>query len=676
MCGIFGILTNDKSSIGFELAEGMTTKLFKLSESRGKEAAGFAALSDSSIKVYKEPVSSSALVLSKKYSQILKDIFVDEEKLGQNKSFAVIGHSRLMTNGAQSKNENNQPVVKDGIVGVHNGIIVNGDSLWADFPGLKKKYEVDTEVLLSLTRMFLKKGKSPIEAIQKTFDLIRGTVSVGLLFNDLACLLLVTNTGSLYFSINREKNLFVFASEAYILKNFLGKFKKTFGEYQVSQVKPGLGYIVGINDLSLKEFSLEGEIDSTCKNCAPLNLEIIDLSPKYEDKELIQEKEINSINLSDISKHYYETLPRINYLKRCTKCILPETMPFIEFDEDGVCNYCRNYKKNEVEEKEALENFVSQYRSDKGEPDCIVPFSGGRDSSYGLHYIKKVLKMNPITYTYDWGMVTDLARRNQARLCGKLGIEHILVSADINKKREYIRKNVLAWLKKPDLGTVPLFMAGDKHYFYYANKLREQTGAKLIVMSMNPLERTDFKYGFSKVRPLTSNKKMSSMSYQTSSNNKLKLLLYYGKQFILNPSYFNSSLWDTFTGYISYYFIPHNYLFLYSCIKWDEKEIENTLIKEYDWEVAKDTKSTWRIGDGTAPFYNYIYYIVAGFTENDTFRSNQIREGVITREEALKLIEEENKPRYGSIKWYCDTIGIDFEKTLKIINSIPKLYKV
>ena len=57
-------------------------------------------------------------------------------------------------------------------------------------------------------------------------------------------------------------------------------------------------------------------------------------------------------------------------------------------------------------------------------------------------------------------MVTDLARRNVARITGQLGIEHILISADINQKRRYIRKNVSAWLKQPHLGLVPLFMAG------------------------------------------------------------------------------------------------------------------------------------------------------------------------------------------------------------------------
>ncbi len=92
----------------------------------------------------------------------------------------------------------------------------------------------------------------------------------------------------------------------------------------------------------------------------------------------------------------------------------------------------------------------------------IVAFSGGRDSSYGLHYVKNVLKMNPVAFTYDWGLVTDLARRNQARVCGKLGVEHIIRSADITAKRRYVRKNIEAWLKKPELGMVTLLMAGDR----------------------------------------------------------------------------------------------------------------------------------------------------------------------------------------------------------------------
>ena len=69
-----------------------------------------------------------------------------------------------------------------------------------------------------------------------------------------------------------------------------------------------------------------------------------------------------------------------------------------------------------------------------------------------------------------------------------------------------------------------------------------------------------------------------------------------------------------------------------------------------------------------------ISVAVAGFSEVDTFRSNQIREGMISRETALKLVYKENEPMYNSIKWYLDTIGLDYSRTIKTINKIDKLY--
>ena len=153
--------------------------------------------------------------------------------------------------------------------------------------------------------------------------------------------------------------------------------------------------------------------------------------------------------------------------------------------------------------KAALEVAVAPHRRGNGGPYCLVGLSGGRDSSYSLHYVKNVLKMNPVTYTYDWGMVTDLARRNIARMCGALGVEHILVSANIPRKRRYIQKNVTAWLRRPELGIVPLFMAGDKPWLYHARKVSRQIGVDLVIMGTNiSLENTDFKTGFCGVGPI------------------------------------------------------------------------------------------------------------------------------------------------------------------------------
>lgn len=78
-----------------------------------------------------------------------------------------------------------------------------------------------------------------------------------------------------------------------------------------------------------------------------------------------------------------------------------------------------------------------------------------------------------------------------------------------------------------------------------------------------------------------------------------QMALYYLKQYGGNSSYINSSLIDTFTAAVSYYIIPHNYFRLFDYIEWNENVVNKVLLDEYDWEIATDTKSTWRIGDGT-----------------------------------------------------------------------------
>ena len=77
----------------------------------------------------------------------------------------------------------------------------------------------------------------------------------------------------------------------------------------------------------------------------------------------------------------------------------------------------------------------------------------------------------------------------------------------------------------------------------------------------------------------------------------------------------------------------------------------------------------------TAPFYNYIYYRLAGFTEFDTFRSNQIREGMVTRQEALSSLDEANKVSVDGFLWYCRTIGLDPVATVRKINLQTPLYE-
>jgi hypothetical protein len=678
MCGIFGYIYDYKNDNLASRSREIMDQLFILSETRGKEASGVLLLTPENIRVAKYALPASKMIHKDEYGQIYNTR--DEWSTSRGiRAQCIVGHSRLVTNGGHQVHANNQPVMAHDMVAVHNGIVTNVDELWDENKDMERKTQLDTEVLLALIRKNILMNKNLIGSLQNTYQVIEGAASLALVFSDFDVMLLATNVGSLYLLSAPDLSFHIFASEKHILRTLIAKnkFLKQFNGNQIHQIQANTGIFLNLRTLEKTLFPLLAEqpqnyLSSDSFPPSSHRRQIVDFSPISELTN--QNQHISGDGPYILPAEFIDQYPcnyeRIKVLRRCIKCVLPETMPFIEFDDEGVCNYCRGYQPIKLLGLNALQNALEPYRKNTGEPDCLVTFSGGRDSSFGVHFAKKVLGMTPVTYTYDWGMVTDLGRRNQMRMCGKLGVEHILVSADLAKKRRNIRSNVTAWLKSPDLGTVPLFMAGDKQYFYYANLVGKQTGCKIVILCENMLETTHFKSGFCGISP----KQGNAHTYTLSLIDKFKLVSYYGKQYLTNTAYLNASILDTLGAYASYYMIPHNYLNIYQYIKWDEKEISQTLINEYNWETAKDTQSSWRIGDGTASFYNYIYYTMAGLTENDTFRSNQIREGMINREEAMRLIDRDNQPRYESIQWYCDIIGIDFENAIKTINAAPKLY--
>jgi hypothetical protein len=402
----------------------------------------------------------------------------------------------------------------------------------------------------------------------------------------------------------------------------------------------------------------------------------VTLSIPPSDEQIVYEKELqakrNLLPKIQLKKSESEllvsTLPDV---RRCSRCVLPATMPYIRFDHDGVCNYCLSYKvRTKAKSIEELEALVKSYRQSSG-PDVIIPFSGGRDSSFGLHLVVRELGMKPIAFTYDWGMITDLGRRNSSRMCAMLGVENIIVAADIVKKRKNISMNLKAWLAKPNLGMVSILTAGDKHFFKYVDTVKKQTGVSLNLWGINPLEVTHFKSGFLGLPPDFEETRVYTSGFA-------KQIEYQSKRFgamLESPGYFNSSLFDTISGeYYRSFSKKTDYFHIFDYWRWDESEINSVLLNEYEWETATDTSTTWRIGDGTAGFYNYIYHTVAGLTEHDTLRSNQIREGQLTRAEALELVADENQPRYENIKWYLDSLGFDFVDVIRTVNSIKRLY--
>lgn len=646
MCGIFGLLAADTANITAGLVEHELALLFKLSESRGKEAAGVAIQTPEKIHVYKEAIPASSFIKSAPYAKFLKNVFKDfSQKSGDNLTspFAAIGHSRLVTNGSQGINQNNQPVVDERGILIHNGIITNDKRLWEKYPQLQRQTDVDSEVLLKLLAHRIEQTGDVTDAVRSTFHEIEGSASIGCLLNGMDQLLLATNCGSLYRLHDNAKKCLVFTSEKYILEKYLRESSLGL-KGAIERLHPYEALLFHLKTADQLHFPLSSEAQ-------PEPIRYKNIPPPKPVTDLLEERQ-----------------QRVSSLRRCKKCLLPETMPFIHFDSSGVCNHCLNHEPYQYKGETSLRELADRFKKNSREPDCIVCFSGGRDSSYGLHYVKNVLGMNPLTYTYDWGMVTDVARRNISRLCGRMGVENILVSADIKQKRRNIRNNIEAWMKKPSLGMIPLFMAGDKQYFYYADQIRKQNHLDLVFLFGNPLERTSFKSGFAGVN------EKSRRIYNVPVSSKLKLVSYYLGEFVSNPSYLNSSIFDTAQAYYSSYMMKHDFTWLFHYIPWKEDEINQTLKEQFDWETATDTSSTWRIGDGTSAFYNFVYQTVAGFSEHDTFRSNQIREGLLTREEAENRLSRDKIIRWEAIEEYCRTIHIDFSDVIRTVYSMKPLY--
>ena len=573
--------------------------------------------------------SGGVLLFQNKYSVERADFDISKlvKTLDINNPEIFLGIGRLITND----NEMNQPFLSDDICVFHNGIVVNDDDIFAQ-EKVKRLSSLDTEVFHALIKKYLKNRN--LEDFKEIFlSKCKGTFSVAIALPKLGKLILFSNHGSLY--LGNKEDMIIFSSEKHHL-------------------------------LSLQ-----------CKNIINLNknIKIIDIPKINNEKIVIKDNKVKRrllVSKRKFSYHKEKILDKTKpHLVRCKKCVLPHTFPFISFNEEGICNYCTNHKTRIAKKpKQDLLKILENYRKNSG-PDCIVPFSGGRDSSYALHLIVNELNMKPITYTYDWGMTSDIGRRNISRVCSKLGIENIIVSADIYKKRNNIRKNINAWLKKPHLGMVNLFTAGDKHFYKYIEDVKKETNISLNLWGYSPFEVTHFKAGYIGYPPDF----QTTRTYTYGALKQLRYQILRLKAMFKNPSYFNLSLLDSLSGeYYRSFKKKEDYYYIFDYLPWDEKVVDKTLVNEYKWELAKDTSTTWRIGDGTAGFYNYIYYTVAGFTEHDTFRSNQVRDGVISREEALSLVEKENRPRFDNIAEYLEMLDLDFETVIDRINSVPRLW--
>jgi predicted subunit of tRNA(5-methylaminomethyl-2-thiouridylate) methyltransferase len=132
-------------------------------------------------------------------------------------------------------------------------------------------------------------------------------------------------------------------------------------------------------------------------------------------------------------------------IKLCCHCVLPETFPSISFNEEGVCNFCQDTPSvADINEKcaslkEHMDQVIEQNKN-TSHYDCIVAYSGGKDSSYTLTKLVKEYGLNCLAITIDNGFIAEQARVNCQVLTAALGVDHIFYTpAPAFMKNMYVK---------------------------------------------------------------------------------------------------------------------------------------------------------------------------------------------------------------------------------------------
>jgi N-acetyl sugar amidotransferase len=324
----------------------------------------------------------------------------------------------------------------------------------------------------------------------------------------------------------------------------------------------------------------------------------------------------------------------------CNKCVISNQRPRIVFDSDGVCGGCRNsqFFKDAInwdKREEELNRLLDQYRRDDGHWDVIVPSSGGKDSAFVAHQLKYKYGMNPLTVTWSPLLYTDIGWQNFQGLRDS-GFTNILASPNGQLHRQ------LARLSFEEFGDAfHVFVLGQVSYaFHIAIKFN----IPLVMFG----ENGEAEYaGDPKItdKPFIPSKEFQRLYFK---GTELDELVKFG---IENKDYFSKNIK---TSDLDFYKPPSindlkkskikgKFFFGYFK-KWIPQEnffyaAEHTNFKPNP-ERTEGTYSKYAsIDDKLDGLHYYMKYIKFGFGRATDDASHEVRDGHISREEAVALVK-------------------------------------
>jgi len=318
------------------------------------------------------------------------------------------------------------------------------------------------------------------------------------------------------------------------------------------------------------------------------------------------------------------TKRKIFNAKRCSRCILPFSYSGIQFDQIGECNICKGWDKRWKDydfAKKGVE-FKQLFSPRTGQYDCILPYSGGKDSSYVLYFLVKRLGLKPLAINLNNHFQTEIIRENITNVVNHLGVDLITFSPNIHVWSELMRRSF-------EHSMIPCLPC-DVGIYALAYRMALMTGTERIVFPGGKLASPK-----NPGRGVIMFKSLEMVSKEKDQERGTVDL----SDFRITQDMVDSVKEIYFGQYFD----------------WKEDLILKTVVTELGWKKKGEQHS--RIDCIFEPIINYLYSVRMGVSKQCTRLSSMIRDGQITREEALSKDD----------KYKLANIPNEFEQIKKIL---------
>jgi len=325
----------------------------------------------------------------------------------------------------------------------------------------------------------------------------------------------------------------------------------------------------------------------------------------------------------------------------CTKCVLKTGTPGIIFDKSGVCNYCTTYTPMKVKGEKSLVAILEHYKKRRGRYDCMIGISGGRDSTYTLWKLVQDYQMRVLAVNYKNPFTSRQARENMLRAIQTLKVDFFDWEFPNDVHRRSTARALKTWSYYPSSAMIPIVCTHCKTMWPTLYRIARDHDTPLIAVGSNPLETASFKKAG-----------LGGARYYHKLSLLPRLIAKSISELSKNPRYLTSCSWGTVlqmylcaghnSPYLRWRFNDINVVRLFDYLRWDEKEVMTTITDNLGWQKSLEVESSWRFDCRLDYVRRLMYGATVGVTELRDLFSKMIREGMMSRSEALYRLETED----------------------------------